>query len=239
MRTIKSLLMVVALLLITTFSFAHALWIEVNPKGQQGQSQEIRIYYGEFATGELEPVDKWYSDVKEFSLWLVAPGQKSQKVNVIAKDNYYLAQFTPKGEGTYYLTVVHEAAEIASGTKYEFSSVAQVKVGKNTVGTGTPDAVQNSLKVIYGNEEVKIGTATKIQLFLDGKPYKNGKVIVASESGWAKTFTADESGEVKISPIWKGKYVLEATNFKTGKGELKGKTYESTWQGATTVLYVN
>lgn len=236
MKTIKTLLVLAVMLVISSSSYAHALWIEANSNGQKGKSQEVKIFYGEFATGEIEPVNKWYSDVKEFTLWLTGPDQKREKVNVTAKDDHFVAQFTPETDGVYYLTVLHDAKEIAGKTKYEFSSVAAVRVGKSVVSGH--DHIENSLKVIAPQTQAKVSSPTKIQVFMDGTPQAKGKVIVTSENGWAKEFTANEAGEITFSPIWKGKYVLEATNFKKGEGELQGNVYESTWQGATAVMYV-
>ena len=236
MKTIRPILLFAIFLFICQSSFAHALWIEVNAQAQKGQNQEVKIFYGEFATGEIEPVEKWYSDVKTFSLWLTGPNQKPEQITVTQKDDHFVAAFTPKSDGIYYLTVVHEAAEIAGNTKYEFSSVAAVKVGKQA--EADHQRVKNTLKVITPSTDVKTGSATMVQVYLDGNPFTKGKVIVTSENGWAKEFTANEAGEVTFSPVWKGKYVLEATNFKKGAGELNGKAFESTWQGATTVMYV-
>lgn len=236
MKTIRPLLLFALFFMISQTSFAHALWIEVNATAKKGQPQEVKVFYGEFATGELEPVDKWYADVKAFTLWVTGPDQKSEKITVTPKDNHFVASFTPQADGVYYLSVLHEASEIAANTKYEFSSVATIKVGEQA--KGDHHQLKNTLKVITPQVEAKTGSATTLQVYLDGNPHANGKVLVTSEQGWGKEFTANEAGEVTFSPVWKGKYVLEATNFKKGAGALNGKPFESTWQGATTVMYV-
>jgi hypothetical protein len=236
MKSIKSIFLLAFILLTCQTGFAHALWIEANANAKKGQTQEIKIYYGEFATGELEPIEKWYADVKSFSLWLTVPNQQPVKIDVTPKDNHFVASFTPQADGVYYLSVLHEASEIAGNTKYEFSSVAAIKVGEHV--SANHQQVKNSLKVITPQTETKISSSTTVQVYLDGNPHANGKVLITSEQGWGKEFTANEAGQITFSPVWKGKYVLEATNFKKGAGELNGKAYESTWQGATTVMYV-
>lgn len=236
MKTIKLLFTLASLLVISSSSYAHALWIEVNSNAHKGESQEVKIFYGEFATGELEPIDNWYSDVKEFSLWLTGPDKKREKLSVSPKDNHFIAEFTPNTDGVYYLTVVHGAGEIAGKTRYEFSSIASVNVGKQA--NADHQHIENSLKVIVPKTHAKSGAPTKIGVYLDGNPHANGKVLITSENGWGKEFIANETGEVTFSPIWKGKYVLEATHTKNGNGTSQGKAYENTWQGATTILYV-
>jgi hypothetical protein len=236
MKTIRPILVIAFLMILGQQAFSHALWIEVNAHAQKGQSQQVKIFYGEFATGELEPVEKWYADVKSFSLWLTGPNQKSEKITVSQQDNHFVASFTPDLDGIYYLSVVHDASEIAGNTKYEFSSLAAVQVGKNPVANHS--SIKNTLKVITPSVALKTGSATTVKVYLDGNPFTKGKVLVTSENGWGKEFSANEAGEVTFSPVWKGKYVLEATNFKKGAGQLNGKAYESTWQGATTVIYV-
>jgi hypothetical protein len=236
MKTIRSIILLAFIFLTCQSGFAHALWIEANATAEKGQTQEVKVFYGEFATGELEPVEKWYADVKSFSLWLTGPNQQPVKIALTQKENHFVASFTPQSEGIYYLSVQHEASEIAGNTKYEFSSVAMVKVGQKA--EANHQVVKNTLKVLTPQNAAKIASATTVKVYLDGNPHANGKVLVTSEQGWGKEFTTNEAGEITFSPIWKGKYVLEATNFKKGAGELNGKPYESTWQGATAVMYV-
>lgn len=99
MKIYRSLLFTLLAIFSTGQLFAHALWIETNTIGKSGQQHEIKVFYGEYVNNEKEKIEKWYSDVKDFSLWLTAPGKEKVKLNTIAKDDYFSANFTPEKEG--------------------------------------------------------------------------------------------------------------------------------------------
>lgn len=238
MNNLKSFLFTLVLIATANQLFAHALWIETKTTGKIGQSQEVKVYYGEYATNEREETTKWFSDVKEFSLWLTAPGKEKIKLNTTAGSNFYTANFTPEKDGVYILTVVHEAKELGGTTKYEFSSIATVAVGKTTAIDFT--SIANSIKVSASEAKTyKTNTTVQIKAELNGMPLAKKHVSVFSPEGWAKEYTTDENGIVSFNPLWPGRYVLEVSNYQKTTGDHYGKTYNAVWQGATSSLEVD
>jgi len=237
MKIYKSLLFTLLAIFSANQLSAHALWIETNTIGKAGQQHEIKIFYGEYVNNEKEKIEKWYSDVKEFTLWLTAPGKEKVKLNTVAKDDYFSANFTPEKDGVYFITVAHEAKDLGGTTKYEFSSVATVAVGKsNAVDL---NSVSNSLKVSTADAKVyKANAPVQLKAVLNGKPLANKHVSVFSPEGWGKEFTTDANGVINFSPIWPGRYVVEASNFVKNGGEHNGKEYKAEWQGATSSFEV-
>jgi len=238
MKKLKSLLFTLFLVVSANQLFAHALWIETKTAGNIGKSHEVKIYYGEYATNEREETAKWYSDVKTFSLWLTAPGQEKVKLNTQEGDNFYGATFTPEKDGVYTLTVVHEAKELGGTTKYEFSSIASVAVGKAAEINLSP--IANSLKISAKEaKEFKNNTEVNVKAELNGKPLVNKPVSVFSPEGWTKEYTTDGNGNITFKPLWPGRYVLEVSNFEKTTGDHHGKTYSAIWQGATSSFEVS
>ncbi len=237
MKIYKLLLLALLVIFNTDQLFAHALWIETNTIGKSGQQHEIKVFYGEYVNNEKEKIEKWYSDVKEFSLWLTAPGKEKVKLNTVAKDDYFSANFTPEKDGVYFITVVHEAKDLGGTTKYEFSSVATVAVGKfNAIDLSS---VANSLKVSAADAKVyKANTPVQVKAVLNGQPLANRHVSIFSPEGWGKEFTTDANGVINFNPIWPGRYVVEASNFVKNGGEHHGKEYKAAWQGATSSFEV-
>lgn len=214
------------------FSLAHALWIETKATGKVGQQHEVKVFYGEYVANERDSVSKWYSDVKEFSLWLTVPGKEKVKLDTKAGVNYYSATFNPNAEGIYFITVVHEAKELGGETKYEFSSLATVAVGKNSSINANP--IQNSLYAYAANAQIyKLNNPVKITAVLSGKVLANKAVSVFSPSGWSRAFTTNSNGEFEFNPIWDGRYVIEVSNYEKVDGEHYGKSYNAAWQGST------
>lgn len=232
MKTCKLLIITILITFSANKLFAHALWIETNTVGKNGLNHEVKIFYGEYATNEKEKTQKWYSDVKEFSLWLSAPGKEKIKLNTTDKEDHFSAHFTPEKDGVYTLTVVHEAKDLGGTTKYEFSSLAAVTVGKNA--TINLDEVSNPLKISTNETKVyKTTSNVQVKAILNGKPLANKQVSVFSPEGWSKEFITDTNGMINFNPIWPGRYVIEASNFVKNSGEHNGKEYKAEWQGAT------
>src|SRR5688500_6482211 len=100
MLQLKRLFILASLLLFFTCNlFAHALWIEVNTSGKKGVKKEARIYYGEYSENEPEKVNDWYSDVEEFSIWLVMPGKEKIKLAVTGMEDHFSTSFVPEQDG--------------------------------------------------------------------------------------------------------------------------------------------
>lgn len=233
----KSLVVAVCMFLVTPTAFAHALWIETKTQGKIGQAQEVKIYYGEYATNERDEIAKWYSDVKEFTLWLSAPGKEKVKLTTNAGNNFFSATFTPDQDGLYVLAISHEAKELGGTTKYVFSSVASVNVGKTN--PLIQQSLPNNLKVSVNEAKVyKLHATVSLKALLDGKPLANKPVSVFTPQGWSKEFTTDENGVIAFDPIWPGRYVLEVSNYEKITGEHNGKKYDAAWQGATSSFEV-
>lgn len=232
MKTIK--ITIIALLCLATYTqvAAHALWIETATYGKKGTVQEVKVYYGEFATNERDTPDKWYSDVKSFTLWLVSPAGEKTALTTTAGESFYTADFTPEQDGVYTLLVAHEAAELGGTTKYHFISSAQVSVGKATTVDSQHNT--NALKV-YSQENTSFNKNKSVRLFaqLNGKPLANTAVSIASPEGWTKEVTTDGEGAFEFIPLWSGRYVAEAQNYEKTSGTHNGKAYDASWIGAT------
>lgn len=234
----KSLVLALLLTLGSSQLFAHALWIETATAGKAGKEQQVKVFYGEYASNEREDVSKWYSDVKDFSLWLTAPGKEKVKLNTVPGSNFYTASFIPETDGQYVLTVSHEAKELGGTTKYEFLATAIVAVGKSATvdHANIPGTLQVHTTEV---KTYKVNTPVKFKAVQNGKPLANKTVSVFSPEGWGKEITTDENGLVTFNPIWAGRYVLEVSAMdKTAKGTHNGKDYAASWQGATSSFEV-
>lgn len=237
MKILISFFTFLAVLLCSHTSRAHALWIESSSYGTLNQSHEVKVYYGEFATNERDQVDKWYSDVKDFSLMLHAPGKEPIKLQLTNKGDHFSGSFQPTAAGTYFLSIVKAAKDLGGKTKYEFSSLLPVVVGKSA--TLDYKGVNNPLQIeLLGVANVKKGQSLQAKITSLGKTVPHAKVSVFSATGWGKEFVADENGILTFDAIWSGPYVLEASTFAETAGEHEGKPYASAWQGSTTFITI-
>ncbi|WP_312742220.1 DUF4198 domain-containing protein [Sphingobacterium multivorum] len=237
MKILISFFTFLTVLLCSHTSHAHALWIESSSYGTLNQSHEVKVYYGEFATNERDQVDKWYSDVKDFSLILHAPGQEPVKLQLTNQGDHFSGSFQPTAAGTYFLSIVKAPKDLGGKTKYEFSSLVPVVVGKSA--TLDYKNVKSPLQIeLLGAANAKKGQRIQAKITSFGKAVPQAKVSVFSTTGWGKEFVADEHGILTFDAIWAGPYVLEASTFAETAGEHEGKAYASTWQGSTTFITV-
>lgn len=235
MKNLLLLTLVIASTLSGNTASAHALWIATPPTAHINQPHHIQVFYGEYATQEIEPVGKWYSDVKDFTLWLTTPDQQKIQLEKQENPNFFQSSFTPSQDGIYTLTIVHTTKDLGGTTRLEFSSTSFVTVGN--IHLNAP--VSNVPLHVY----IKPTTYKKDQqvdaIIYDGNtPLANAEIIVMSEQGWSKVFRADANGQLSFPVLWSGNYVIEASHSYTEDGIWHGKPYERIWRGATTFLKV-
>lgn len=233
MKFFKTLLLTIIGFSFGTTVFAHALWIETNTSGKIGQAHEVKLFYGEYAQNERDVTSKWYSDVKDLTLWLVGPDKQKIKLTTTLGENLATASFIPEKDGQYTLLVSHPAKDMAGTTQYHFLTSATVHVGK-TAANIDGDAISNELKIFpESGVKYKVNTPVKLKAVHNGSQKAEASVSVFSPSGWSKVLTTNKDGVVEFTPLWPGRYVVELTDYKEKKGEQNGKAYEALWQGST------
>jgi uncharacterized GH25 family protein len=233
MKYVNTLLLTILGLFFGTSIFAHALWIETKASGKIGQAHEVLVFYGEYAQDERDITSKWYSDVKELTLWLVGPDKQKIKLTTTLGENVVTASFIPKKEGQYTLLVSHPAKDLAGTTQYHFLSSTVVNVGKISTQLDA-EAISNELKIFpETTSEYKANMPVKLKAMHNGILKGAASVSIFSPSGWSKVSTTNKDGILEFIPLWPGRYVVEVTEYQEKKGEQNGKAYGALWQGAT------
>ena len=233
MKRIRAFLLTLVAICMSASVFAHALWIETEGIGKAGVSHEVKVFYGEYAQNERDVTSKWYSDVKDLSLWIVGPDGQKAKLNTTLGDNVANASFTPEKDGQYTLMVSHEAKDLAGTTKYQFLTSATVHVGK-PAATVNAEAISNELKIFPSAAlSHQVNKAVKLKVMHKGVLKPEASINVFSPAGWSQVLISGADGETTFTPIWPGKYVVEVTDYQKAKGDHNGKPYEAVWQGST------
>lgn len=212
---------------------AHTLWIETANTGVKGKPQEVKIYYGEYAEQSPEKPGEWYSDVKEFTLWLIGPDQQAVKLPCTQADNHFMATFTPETEGVYTLAVSHSAKDLGGTTKYQFNAGAVVTVGKAVV-PASPAFNNNELRIFAEpGKTAKVNKPLSLKGIFKDQPSGKLHVVVFSPSGWSRKISTDENGVAAFVPLWPGRYMIEASKSEKEEGAHHGKDYKAVWRCAT------
>ncbi|MEL1242576.1 hypothetical protein [Flavobacterium flavipallidum] len=231
-----------AFLLITTLTtsslFAHALWIETKKTATKGKPQEISIYFGEFSENEITKTDKWFSDLKDFTLVIITPSKKEMKLKSTALENKYQAFFTPDEDGVYTVIMQHTVKDVYGTMKLDYNSSATIVVGNKSVGNL---AATNTNKIsVYTENATTLAKNTKITAIAlyNSVVAKQQKVKVIAPNGWEKELWTNENGEFSFTPIWSGNYMIEFSQTEKSAGEHNGKKYDEIWKMATYQLTI-
>ncbi|MDN3671040.1 DUF4198 domain-containing protein [Echinicola jeungdonensis] len=227
-----SLLLAIGLLLNLGQVMAHALWIETEMSGKKGYEQEVKIYYGEYEEGMIEDVADWYSDVKDFKLWLVGPNGEKTELETAAAEDHFKAKFTPEMDGIYRLQISHSAKDLGGDYLYQFNTATQVCVGDSKAIELKGEKTDLAL-LLTTPAKKSLKKELEFKTFFKGSPKAEVKVAAVSPKGWTKEFESDENGELSIETPWKGQYIIEATYTQETSGEHHGAPYQFIWRCAT------
>lgn len=230
---LKAITVLVLSLIANSSLYAHALWIETKTTGTKGKPQEISVYFGEFSENDITKADKWFSDLKDFSLVVISPSKKEIKLKSTALENRYQAFFTPEEDGVYTVVMQHTVKDVYGTMKLDYNSSANIVVGGKSTGN---EATANSNKISVFSENA--ATLTKNNKVTAVAHYnaalaKEQKIKVIAPNGWEKELWTNEKGEISFTPIWSGKYMIEFAQTEKSAGEHNGKKYDEIWKMAT------
>jgi uncharacterized GH25 family protein len=231
--TLKKYLFAAVLLLSVHMLSAHALWLETNTTGKIGQAQEVNVFLGEFADNQRDSVQHWFSNMKEFTLYAIAPDGSKKKLDCTANGNHFKAMFTPEVAGTYTLSIDHTVKDVYGGLKIRYYALGLVTVNKSLNGINNVKEHTGLVLLTAADKAHKINTPENVHLLYNKTNPADAALTVQSPSGWAKKFKADEKGAVAFSPFWPGRYMLEGTFSEKESGKHEGSDYTSVWHCVT------
>jgi uncharacterized GH25 family protein len=220
----KRITLSIAFLLCAFVASAHAVWIETALKGTKNKSQEVHVFLGEYAENQRDSVANWFSNLRDLTLYVVAPDGKRAQITLKEDGRSLTGNFTPATDGTYTLAVSHTVETIYGETRIEYYATATVIVGKESTAKL---AAGTALAIVPGAEEPKNQVAVPVTVFRDNQLLADAKIEVISPDGWVKELKSNEKGEATFSPLQSGLYLLEASATEKTPGTLKDKPYKS------------
>lgn len=232
----KTLITIVLIAFTATKSFAHYLWVETNPTGHIGKEQLIKVHFGEYTYGVIEKVNgDAFKNVNQFDLWVVDAQGNKTALKTTAQDDYYLAKFTPKANGTFTVILNNNKIDVIDYTQYDFGifkthyhSTAKFQVGKNSNETVALNDSGIVVKDVSKNKN-----EVKLQVLFKNEPLAKNELKVFVSDLWSKTLETDENGYVSFKLPWETKYIIETTKKEEVPGKYKDEDYEFIWHCAT------
>ncbi|WP_146260411.1 DUF4198 domain-containing protein [Algoriphagus chordae] len=230
MKTIslKSLSLTLMLTMLIVGVQAHALWIHTASTSELGQAHPYKVYYADYHENAIEPVAKWYSDVKEFELWLISPSGKKTKLEPTATNEYFEGSFTPDEKGEYRLQISHTADPGDSKTAYQFNAYAQVWVGK-----GKAAAIPDSDLAL-----VRDAKSSDLEVLYKGKALAEGDIAILGPDAETQELKTGKKGKASAALDAKGIYFAEATHTeKLPENDPSG--LKAIWRCATQAIEID
>lgn len=234
----RKILLSLVTLLLCQLTWAHAIWIETQPNGIKNKTQEIKVFFGEYADKDITAAEKWFSDLKDFKIIAIAPDGSIDTLSTAMGTDHYKSSFTPKQEGVYTISLQHPVKDLYHGTKINYFSSATVKVGKTGKGN---EPAHNKNFISLAAKDAAAATANKevkVMALFEGKPAVKKEVQVFAPNGWSKTLYTNDAGEISFTPLWSGKYQVEFSHTDNTEREENGNKIIKTFNGATYMLFV-
>ncbi|WP_192346877.1 DUF4198 domain-containing protein [Algoriphagus sp. Y33] len=226
--TLKSFCLTLMLMMLIVSVQAHALWIHTASNAEKGKEHPYRIYYADYHENAIEAVANWYSDVKEFELWLISPSGKKTRLEPTATVEYFEGTFLPEEEGEYRMEISHTADPGDSKTAYQFNAYAQVWVGKG----------KSKAKVDTDLALIKNANSSEYELLYKGKPLAEGDVMVLGPNAETQELKTGKKGKVSLDLANKGVYFAEATHTeKLPENDPSG--LKAIWRCATQAIEIH
>jgi hypothetical protein len=218
-------------------AFAHALWIETASTGKKGQTQEVKVFFGEYESNEPDSAAKWFSNLKEFSLVLTAPNGTTKVLTTAPDVHFFKASFTPDQAGFYRLSIVHEVAAVYEHAKIEYYTYADVFVTQGeSVGEGpkySPPFPKNALFTVHLDSAPENGKLASPEFVFNKLALENQNVTIINPEQKKQELKTDASGKCNFKVEQNGKYFIEAFKEDKTPGKLNGKDYDKVWHLVT------
>lgn len=228
MICMKLLPRLIALLLLTLplSVFAHGYWIETQGSHQVNQPVTIRLYYGEYMSGERlsgSTLDK----MKEIRVSVSTPAGEQVAVTMKQLADYWEGNFTPQTEGGYTITGINDEREVQDWNRHGLGIVRPVQYLKaiyQVGGATTALSPSSFLDVAVSKPQ---GSSYAIQSFKNNVPFAGATILVTHPGGEETTLVADKDGKATFTVDKPGLYLVGIEWIDKTPGQFKQKNYET------------
>ena len=210
---------------------AHFVWIETAEAGEIGESQEIKIFWGEYDDGKEAADGKSFTKIKDFELYVIQPNGKKTVLTAKPNGDHFLSTYTPDKNGTFTIILNHNKIPVYDLSKYghgifkaNYHATAKIQVGDKTGETVVENP--NSISVQNLSESSDV---LKIQAMYRGEPMAKTEIVVMVAGGWTKKLKTDENGYAIVKLPYQTTYVMEVTYKEEVAGSFEGVDYNYIW----------
>ncbi|BCT68956.1 DUF4198 domain-containing protein [Nitrosospira sp. NRS527] len=182
---------------------AHALWLESD----KGETAVSKLYFGEYAEDRREVSPGKLDNIVQPTVAVIDANGKEKSVEASRQNNYFAI---PGGGATVLVQALKQPIREPQG---ENPAPVQRRFLYARLGNG------GSLPLdIHSSDNL-------LRLSFQGKPVPKAEVIIIAPNGWEKHLHTNEKGEVPLTVLEPGLYVVEAKHELINPGNFEGKAY--------------
>ncbi len=201
------------LLLLSATTKAHTMWIDTPFEGQTGRQQTVRIFFGEFSLRMISPADRWFSDIADCRLTLLAPDGTRTVLQKTPADSCYTASFTPTTDGWYLLFFEHTVRDLYEGMRITYQAQSWVRVGHPDGPPTTASPFSHGRLFLPPSTPFRLDTPAIVTLTEAGKLATSRRITLTTDNGWRKNLRSDAKTAIASTPLlFPADYLFEWTD---------------------------
>ncbi len=201
------------LLLLPTATKAHTMWIDTPFEGHIGQPQTVRIFFGEFSLRMISPADRWFSDIANCRLTLLAPDGTPIPLEKAPTDSCYTASFTPTTDGWYLLYFEHTVRDLYEGMRITYGAQSWVRVGHPDGPPTVASPFSHGRLFLPPTEPFRLDRLAAVTLTEGGQLAPSRRLTLTSDKGWRKNLRSDATTAIASTPLlFPADYLFEWTD---------------------------
>ena len=214
-----------AVFLLPLLSMAHGYWIEVKSNNKMGQSVQIQLFFGEFAS-QMTEKGKTLDKMDDIKVCVI--DEKGNKTDVLMKqtETHWEGDFTPSSNGVYQVLGINDTRGVQDWKKHNLGITRPIQYIRTTFIVGDEKNVQSQFQpldvVAQKNGEAYLLTAVKANI-----PFQKTKLSIINPEGWTNVKYTNQNGEASFKPNMKGIYMVELEWIDKTEGVYKEVKYES------------
>lgn len=215
------------ILLFSINAKAHTYWVTTEGSHRVNEWVKIKIYFGEYVTGELlsgKALDK----IKDIKILVRISGEADNFIEMVQDTGFWEGSFVPHKEGSYEIIGLNNTREVQDWTKHGFGIVRPVQYLKHVYQVGNL-ATQQSSSAFFDITLNQLNDS-----IYSGKIFKNNSVaahckfFISTPNGDETAYETDQHGNYTFTATKPGLYLIGIDWIDNTKAVFKGKPYNST-----------
>lgn len=206
-------------------SNAHTYWIQAEGSHKINEPVTIKIYFGEYSTGELMK-GKALDKMKDIKIWVRYAGLADMPIIMTQDSGYWKGDFTPGKEGSYEITGLNDTREVQDWNKHGFGIVRPIQYLKYIYQVGNTETAQSNNALLDVGFK-KEGDHYNIRVFKNGQPASKTAFFISQPDGEELRLETNDDGNVSYKPTGLGLYIIGIEWVDKTPGSFLGKEYAS------------